>query len=382
MSSIEDVTAVATAYGREQYLAGMAYNQPTIAALNAQVADLQHELAKLQTPIGYTEVAAKDLQSAIDNQVRAYVRGEFDFSKKILIPPPGADIWLADEACLWRNFEGGTPTATQNSIISNRDWTKPTGPVSIRGTGRIQSRSGVEGSIIGLWCSQLELLDFKCDEYFNGKFWDLGVDGNMHVARLQFQCDENQSSGTAGARTSHCGSGIVEDCNDCSAGDDLWQAVPAGNSGDPLFNKGDVKNLIYRRNHRGRSHDGRMVVVGLQDKPDDGTTRYGMRSGVHGVLFQDLDGWGGKSAAVIQNKSSIGSITDITYDGVYIDQSDATAGQPAEVFFNGVPTTGGIDRVTIKSLMIAPRKTGTKTLFEPRDKVTNVVGRPVWGTRV
>jgi hypothetical protein len=339
------------------------------ASLQQQVLDLTNALEEAQgaEPVGFTELApGGDLQGLIDKNVPVLVRGTWpQTTAKLQLPPTGpTSIWLGDDAVLNRNF-------------TNRDKTKPSGDVSIRGKGRLQSQNS--GDLFHIWCASLQLLDFITDLWHGGRWCMPGVDGHMEIGRVRFTCAPDASSGDGGLRTSHCGSGLVYDCNDCSAGDDLWQAVPAGGLDDFLFNKGDVNNLTFTRLHNGRSYNGRFGVEGLQDEFDNRKLN-GMTSGVHNVTWDTLDGFSGKSAYVHQNKSSSGSITGTRTKNVTIYRQDATAGQAGEVYMYAGDWTGGVDDVQLDGITIPDHRVTPgehdHPIYAQQGKVTNVT-RPL-----
>lgn len=342
------------------------------ASLQNQVQKLTDELLQAQDaqPVGYTEVRpGDDLQALLDNSVPVLIHGTWpETGADLLLPPTGATkIWLGDDADVKRQ-------------VTNRNKKQPTGDVEIRGPGRISSDHG--GDFLKIWCANLTLMDFTTPVWHNGRWCIPGVDGHLEVTRVHFDCDQAASSGDGGLRVSHCGSGWVHDMIGNSAGDDLYQAVPSGNVNDWLFNKGDVRNLIFQNLHGGRSFDGRWGVEGLQDNFDNGP-RNGMKSGIHDVSWIDCDGFSGKSAFVHQNKSSTGSITGTRTKNVTISRKYAHNGQPGEIFLNGVAGTGGIDDVDLGGVnVIDHRETPGEhdhPIFVQQGLVTNVIEPPQAG---
>lgn len=384
MSTADDIQQLVDKLASEQYTLGQSDQlnldhveisqlETSVVGLKATIAELEHELAIARTPVGYTEVDAKNLQGAVDSGIRAFVRGEADFAN-LKVPVPGMDIWLADEAVLWKNSDNADG-GTKASFITNRDWTKPTGPVTIRGAGRITAKSGMRGNIVGVWCSALTLLDWTCDNWLKGRLIFPGVDGKLTIGRIKYTADKTAGSGSGGVRPSHTGSGEIWGINDSSSGDDNICPVPAGNPNDPLFNKGDIRDLWIHDCHRLVSYDGRVLAHGLQDSADDKTTRLGMKSGIHGIREENIDGFGGKSGYVIQNKSSTNTIDGITTKNVIIDQSQAATsgetGQPSDIWVYGADATGGVRDCDLGGVTLLHQRPN-KQAYIAKDNVINI----------
>lgn len=357
----------------------------TVAGLQQQVKDLQAKLnsqtpAATDTPpsdVYKVNVISGDATSLIQNALNTHKKillsdGQFNCGGAIYLDS-GMELWLSDNTVLIKNYSSSS--GPSGAFIRNRDLTKNITDNKIIGKGEISAAAGKNGGILGLNATRLVVKNWKTkrwsvarhtlligdDCYVGGVNWDIG--------------NPDASSGTGGLRFEG-GKNFVCENSHIVSGDDVFQFVPAGAPNDPFFNAPDCVNGVYR-NCTGQSYDGRLCVAGLQDQNDDGTTRLGMKSGVHDCRFENISGFSGKSAFVHQNKSSTGTITGTKTKNVVISRKYAVKGQAGEVFLNGVASTGGIDNIDLSGVTITDhRETAGEhdhPIFVQQGKVTNVV---------
>jgi len=368
MTTPDDVRDLTAQYGQEQFDAGKAAQSlldgPIIQALNQQVAKLQAEIDAAKPPpppvvtdppAGYTVLAAgANLQTEVNKGKPIALKGDWKVTASLKIPATGAKIWMTKGSRLLRAYNDGTGS-TRSSMISNADWTKPIAGLDIQGPGLIEALDGMGGNIFGVWADNIYFRDFGCTQFSGGRYF-MGGGKNMDVHVGKIRAVAGEGSGAGGWRVATGGGrfwGL-----DTWSGDDVYQAVPAGNPNDPLWNVPDIDGLTYE-NCVGKSYTARLMVMGLQDK--DSGTALGMKSGVHNVTFKNVTGYGGGAGVNIANHSSSGSITNITFISSSIDQSqtlNATQGQPGEVFVSRDAGTGEVNHLDMSGLtVINPRPT-------------------------
>lgn len=392
-TSPDDFKNLATTYGQEQYGAGetagkqeqSAVDQPQIAALTSQVADLTAKLAAVQntgggttttpTPTYTTLTKGSDLQGAINKGVAVKLTGDWLMGKSLTIPPSGAKIYVDSGARLVKNWNGSG--ATRNALITNADWTQAIKSLDIRGPGKIEANPGMAGNMFGVWADNMYFRDFACAWFTGGRYF-MGGGEKMDVAGLKIRCDKAAATGAGGWRVSH-GSGIIRNC-DIWSGDDVYQGVPAGATADPLFNKGDIHDLTYQ-DCIGQSYSGRLMVGGLQAGTDaDGNSSAGMKSGIHGMTFIRVKGFGGGSAANFAQHNSTGGIDHIKFVDCVVDQrlagsmiNDPAHGQPGEVYALAVAGLGAVDNLDFGGLTILNKRSMKDLLYMKGPVGSNVV---------
>lgn len=372
MVTPDDVRDLTAQYGEEQFADGkakqLAVDQPQLDALNAQVAQLQAELAAgkpqppppdptptTDPPAGYTVLpAGANLQTEVNKLKPIALKGDWKVTASLKIPVGGVDIWLMAGSRLLRAYNDGTGS-TRSSMISNADWTRPIQGLKVQGTGKIEALDGMGGNIFGVWADDIYLRGFSCTQFSGGRYF-MGGGKRMDVHVGKIRAVGGSGSGAGGWRVATGGGrfwGL-----DTWSGDDVYQAVPAGNPNDPLWNVPDIDGLTYE-NCVGKSYTARLMVMGLQDK--DSGTSLGMSSGVHNVTFKNVTGYGGGAGVNVANHSSSGSITNVTFVASSIDQSqtlNATQGQPGEVFVSRSAGTGEVNHLDFSGLtVINPRPT-------------------------
>lgn len=332
-------------------------------------------------PPTYTTLTrGADLQGALDKQVAVRLTEDWLRTDSLKIPPPGAKIYIEKGARLVRNFGGGG--ATRNALIVNQDWTRPINGLDIRGPGKIEANRGMAGNMFGLWADNIFFRDFSCDYFLGGRYF-MGGGANQNVARLKVKCDPSAASGAGGWRVSH-GSGVIKRC-DIISGDDVYQAVPAGATNDPLFNKGNVDGLVYS-DCTGRSLSGRLMVAGLQAGKDaDGNTSSGMKSSARNVTFTRVRGFGGGSAVNIAQHNSMGGLDHFKFIDCIVDQrlagdavDDPAHGQPGEVYALAIAGLGPVDWLDFGDLTILGQRR-MKDLYYPKGPVGKNVIPPKAG---
>jgi hypothetical protein len=252
--------------------------------------------------------------------------------------------------------------------------------LNIQGPGKVEANPGMQGNMFGILFDQIYFRSFSADYFMGGRYF-MGGGRWQDVAKIKIRPDMKAGTGDGGWRTSH-GGGIIQDC-DMWSGDDVYQAVPAGAVADPLFNKGDIKDLTYK-NSIGRSLHARLMVSGLQagNEYADGDKSAGMSSGVHGLTFDNIKGFGGGTALNIAQHHSTGGIDHVTCINCVADQRltyTDTQGQPGEVYALAVAGCGAVDYLDLAGLTIL-NKRDKKELFYKKGPLGSHITGPKQGT--
>jgi hypothetical protein len=318
-----------------------------------------------------------DVQAAWDKGQKVRLQADFHRTASLAVPPSGASLYLDKGARLVKNWSGSG--STRSALIINKDWSKPFAMLDIQGPGKVEANPGMQGNMFGILFDQIYFRDFSADYFMGGRYF-MGGGRLQDVKRIKIRPDMKAGTGDGGWRTSH-GGGLIEDC-DMWSGDDVYQAVPAGATADPLFNQGDVNGLTYK-NCIGRSLHARLMVAGLQAGTDpDGDKSAGMKSGVHNLTFDNVKGFGGGTALNIAQHNSTGGIDHVTAINCVVDQrltySD-TQGQGGEVYALAVAGLGAVDYLELGGLTIL-NKRDAKDLFFKKGPLGSHITGPKQGT--
>lgn len=237
-------------------------------------------------------------------------------------------LYVGEGVNLWRNFDSSN--ATTSGFLKNRSFSSPLTGCKLFGPGNIAARNNMGGNIISMWANGFISKDWGTSYYLRHT---MIAGDDLHFSNHRWRVDTSVGSGGAGLRFAGGDNFLGEDL-DIISGDDVFQCVPAGAANDPLFNVADTLGGMYV-NCVGRSQSARVIAVGLQDSNGNGSTTLGMNVKIDGLMFRNIQGYGGGSAINIANHSSTGVLRNIKFDNVLVDQSQtlsSTQGQPGETY--------------------------------------------------
>lgn len=297
---------------------------------------------------------APTIQAALDKSRKIRLDGTYDLKAPLLMSD-GQQVWGTPRTNVFKAYDSSG--ATSRSFVCNRNFNARVRDLVFAGGFNVAARPGMGGNIFGLLANNVVMDGVRMTYWTGGRAVMMGGDG-IKIRNGTWRCDPAGDSGVGGIRFAGGRDLLVENM-DIVSGDDVYQFVPAGVATDPLFNCGDTINGWYR-NCKGRSLSARLCIAALQDENNDGSTKVGMNIGIANSGFEAITGFGGGSAIVVKNASSTKGITGLAFRSVSVDQRDAEAGQPAEVYLLNYAGLGAINGVDFSGVTVANRR---KTLY-------------------
>lgn len=299
-----------------------------------------------------------------------FCQGQIDFTSNM-------HLRLSAGANLWRNYSSSG--ATTASFLCNANLATTISNVTIDGAGNIAATTGNGGNMMGFNCDGLTVDGIRATYWTGGRY--AMVVGDNHVwQNCTWRSAPGATTGAGGLRFAGGNNFLGQNLNIIS-GDDVFQCVPAGAATDPLFNATSTSGGIYQ-NCVGRSYHARVIAVGLQDSNGNGTTTLGMNVSITGLEFKNISGYGGGSAVNVANHSSTGTITNIKFDNVQIDQRltySATQGQCGETYVQREGSTcGNVDSIDYAGTLF-PTRSGVTIYNQRSAKDLTCISAPFGG---
>ena len=374
---------------RRPYQDDLAAAQRKFAATEAQMAHIQDQAAAAanEPPSGYTVPNSADaIQATVDSGPAFLPNGDWMLTKQ-LRNSDGFDLLLAPGATLWRSWASSTGATA--AMIANRvyDMAKPAKGFRLRG-GHLASKPGMSGGVLAPYADDQEIRDITLDYWIGGRAFVGGGERPVHdsirgaSASYSYNRgpDQPAGSGCGGWRWVVGGGGKITNLA-LTSGDDVLQYVPSGSPADPFFNGPDIHDMAYE-DCTVRSYKARPTVIGLQaGRNPEGSTRSGMKSGVHRVAFRRIRGRTSGTPINIANHHSLGGISDVVFDDVVIVQDGLAGriGQPNEIYVLTYDGLGDVTRIDLSGAKVIEltnsrlRPNGPKGYFGTMGPVGTVI---------
>jgi hypothetical protein len=316
----------------------------------------------LGVPSDGKEDATAAIQDALDMHVPiTFGPGSYRTTASLLLDS-GADIEIADDAILVKDFAAGT--SSMASWVRNRDFGVKADRIRISGHGKLEAASvAATGNLLCLFGDEMELRDFSVTRYSGGKAITIAGD-RTRLYNLKVS-GSPAKSGTGGIRyvggnNFRCFGAQVE------SGDDCLQLVPSGARSDPLFDQ-SISDAFYI-GCTGHSSTARPLVAALQAGADAAPGEVFMGASISNSGWTACGGSGVAAALAIQNYSSSGAISNIAITDCVIDMSSSRA-RGGEISIRA-STAGLVANVCWTRGRIVSPQYSTAKLIGPVDNVT------------